>query len=80
VVALLSGDFIKLVGLAAILSIPMAYYALTEWVNNFAYHIKLSWIIFAMAGLFTLFVAMLAVILQSLKAALTQPTESLRSE
>ena len=80
VVALLSGDFIKLVGLAAILSIPIAYYALTEWINNFAYHIKLSWIIFAMAGLFTIFLAMLTVILQSLKAALTQPTESLRSE
>jgi putative ABC transport system permease protein len=80
VVALLSGDFIKLVGVAAILSIPMAYYALSEWINNFAYHIKLSWIIFATAGLFTLFVAMLAVILQSLKAAMTQPTESLRSE
>jgi putative ABC transport system permease protein len=80
VVALLSGDFIKLVGLAAILSIPMAYYVLSEWINNFAYHIKLSWIIFAMAGLFTLSVAMLAVILQSLKAALSQPTESLRSE
>ncbi len=80
VVALLSGDFFKLVGLAAILSIPIAYYALTEWINNFAYHIKLSWIIFAMAGLLTLFVAMLAVIIQSLKTALTQPTQSLRSE
>ena len=80
VVALLSGDFIKLVGLAAILSIPIAFYALSEWINNFAYHINLSWVIFATAGLFTLFVAMLAVILQSLKAALAQPTESLRSE
>ncbi len=80
VVTLLSGDFIKLVGLAAILSIPMAYYALSEWINNFAYHINLSWVIFATAGLFTLFVAMLAVVLQSLKAALTQPTKSLRSE
>jgi putative ABC transport system permease protein len=64
VVALLSGDFIKLVGLAAILSIPIAYYALTEWMNNFAYHIKLSWIIFVMAGLFTILLALLAVILQ----------------
>ena len=80
VVTLLSGDFIKLVGLAAILSIPMAYYALSEWINSFAYHINLSWGIFATAGLFTLFVAMLAVVLQSLKAALTHPTESLRSE
>ena len=80
VVALLSVDFIKLVGLAAILSLPMAYFALSTWLSNFAYHIKLSWIIFAMAGLFTLLVAMLAVILQSLKAAGAQPTESLRSE
>jgi len=80
VVTLLSGDFIKLVGLAAILSIPLSYYALTGWINNFAYHIKLSWIIFAMAGLFTLLVAMLAVIFQSLKAAQARPTESLRSE
>ncbi len=80
VVALLSSDFIKLVGLAALLSIPMAYYALSEWINNFAYHIKLSWIIFAMAGLLTLFVAMLAVVLQSLKSAVAPPTESLRSE
>jgi putative ABC transport system permease protein len=80
VVALLSADFIKLVGLAAILSIPLAYFALSEWINNFAYHIKLSWIIFAAAGLFSLFVALLAVILQSLTAAVAQPTESLRSE
>ncbi|MBY0436406.1 MAG: ABC transporter permease, partial [Cyclobacteriaceae bacterium] len=80
IVALLSSDFIKLVGLAAILSLPMAYYTLSAWLNNFAYHINLSWIIFMMAGLLTLSVAMLTVILQSLKAAVAQPTESLRSE
>jgi len=80
VVALLSLDFIKLVGLAALLSLPVAYYALNSWISNFAYHINLSWLIFATAGLFTLVVAMLAVILQSLKAAVAQPTESLRSE
>lgn len=80
VVALLSSDFIKLVGVAAIFSIPMAYYALSEWINNFAYHIELSWIIFVGAGLLTLFVAMLAVVLQSLQTAVARPTESLRSE
>ena len=80
VVALLSGDFIKLVGFAAVLSMPMAYYALREWMNNFAYHIELSWIIFAASGCFTLFVAMLAVVLQSLNAALAHPAESLRTE
>jgi putative ABC transport system permease protein len=80
VVALLSGDFIKLVGLAAILSLPLAYYALSAWIINFAYHINLSWIIFMTTGLCTLVVAMITVILQSLKTALARPTESLRSE
>jgi len=80
VIALLSADFIKMVGLAIILAMPVAYYALSLWLSNFAYHIELSWIIFAAAGLFTLLVALLTVILQSLDAAMAQPTESLRSE
>lgn len=80
VVALLSGDFIKLVGLAAILSLPIAHFAMSAWIANFAYHIELSWIIFITTGLCTLAVAMTTVILQSLKVSLAQPTESLRSE
>lgn len=80
VIALLSADFIKLVGLAAILSLPIAYYALSTWIINFAYHIELSWIIFISAGAGTLAVAMITVVLQSLKTALAPPTESLRSE
>jgi len=79
-VALLSVDFIKLVAVAAIVSLPLAYYALSIWISNFAYHIELSWIIFLMAGLSTLSIAMITVIAQSLKAALGPPTESLRSE
>lgn len=80
VVALLSGDYVKLVSISAVLSLPLAYYALSSWINNFAYHIELSWIIFIMAGLLTLLIAMITVIAQALKAALAQPTESLRSE
>jgi putative ABC transport system permease protein len=80
IVALLSSDFIKMVGLAAILALPLAYYALKTWLNNFAYHIELSWTIFVAAGLFTFLVALLTVSLQSLKAAMAQPTESLRAE
>jgi putative ABC transport system permease protein len=80
VVSLLSRDFVKLVGLAAILSLPIAYYALSTWITNFAYHIELSWVIFVLAGFCTLGVAMVTVILQSLRVALARPTESLRSE
>jgi putative ABC transport system permease protein len=80
VVALLSRDFVKLVCLATVLSLPIAYYALSTWITNFAYHIDLSWIIFVLAGLCTLSVAMITVVLQSLRVALAPPTESLRSE
>jgi putative ABC transport system permease protein len=80
VVSLLSRDFVKLVGLAAVLSLPIAYYALSIWITNFAYHIELSWVIFIVAGLCTLIVAMMTVILQSLRVALARPTESLRAE
>lgn len=80
VIALLSGNYIKLVGVAAILSLPIAYYALNAWITNFAYHIELSWTIFGLAALSTLTVAMITVILQSLKVVFMEPTESLRSE
>ncbi|MBT1712012.1 FtsX-like permease family protein [Fulvivirgaceae bacterium PWU5] len=80
VVSLLSRDFVKLVGLATVLSLPIAYYALSIWITNFAYHIELSWVIFIVAGLCTLSVAMITVILQSLRVALARPTESLRAE
>lgn len=80
IVTLLSADLMKLVGVAALLSFPLAYYAANEWLTNFAYHVELSWLIFAGAGFFTLFVAFLTVVVQSLQAALLRPVESLQSE
>jgi putative ABC transport system permease protein len=80
ILTLLSTDFIKLVGIAAVISLPLAYFALKAWIINFAYHIDLSWMIFIATGLCTLVVAMLTVFLQSLRAARAQPTESLKSE
>ncbi len=80
IIALLSGNFIKLVVIAFLLSVPVAYYAMSSWLNNFAYHIDLSWTLFAVAGLFMLLVALLTVCYQSFQAASSQPTESLRSE
>lgn len=80
IIALLSGDVIKLVVLAAIIALPIAYYFLSAWIVNFAYHIELSWFVFIMAGLCTLTVAMLTAVLQSLSVALAPPTESLRLE
>lgn len=80
IVALLSGDFIKLVGFASILAIPLAYIAMSRWLDNFAYHIELSWFIFLGAGSFALFIAVLTVSYQSIKAAKTDPAISMRYE
>ena len=80
IVALLSADFIKLVVLASFLAIPLSYIAMRRWLENFAYHIELSWYIFAGAGSFALIIAMLTVSYQSVKAAKTDPAISMKYE
>jgi putative ABC transport system permease protein len=80
IVALLSKDFIKLVAIAFVLAVPLAYVAMHRWLEDFAYHIAISWWVFALAGLAGLVVALLTVSYQSIKAALADPVKSLRYE
>ncbi|GAB3319813.1 ABC transporter permease [Larkinella ripae] len=80
IVGLLSGDFLKPVGLAILIASPIAWYAMTQWLQNFAYHIAIEWWVFALAGLLALGIALLTVSFQSIKAALVNPVKSLRSE
>ncbi len=80
IVGLLTADFLKLVLVAIVLATPLAYYAAQQWLQNFAYHIDVQWWVFALAGVLALLIAFLTVGYQSLRAALTTPTESLRSE
>lgn len=80
IVALLSKDFLRLVGLALVIAIPLAWYAMQRWLQNFAYHIELEWWMFALVGLAALAVTWLTVGFQSAKAALANPVESLRRE
>ncbi|WP_373513495.1 ABC transporter permease [Persicitalea sp.] len=80
IVALLSKDFLKLVLIAIIIASPLAWYALTEWLADFAYKIDIEWWYFALAGGLAVGVALLTVSYQSVKAALMNPVESLRSE
>ena len=80
IVALLSKDFLKLVGLAFIVAVPLAYFAMQRWLDGFAYRIEISWWIFLMAGLTALGVALLTVSYQAVKAALADPVKSLRHE
>ena len=79
-VGLLSKDFLKLVVIALIIASPLAYYFMEKWLTDFAYRIDIQWWAFAMTGLVAIMVAFLTVGFQSLKAALTNPVESLKTE
>ena len=80
VVFLLSRHFLKLVVLAVVGSAPLVYLLAERWLQDFPYRIEISWRIFLMAGLIALLVAFLTVSYQAIKAARTNPSESLRYE
>ncbi|WP_198175200.1 ABC transporter permease [Spirosoma telluris] len=80
IVQLLSRDFLKPVGIALLIASPIAWYAMSQWLQNFAYRIDIGWWPFALTGLLAVSIALLTVSFQSIKAALTNPIKSLRSE
>lgn len=77
---LLSKDFISPVLVASVLSMPLAYYLLDTWLSKFEYAISMSWWYFIVTGVVALLVAIITVSYQALKAALTNPVNSLKSE
>ena len=80
IVTLLSKDFIKLVILGFIIAVPIAWFAMNQWLTDFAYRIEIGPDIFALAGMSALVIALLTVSWESIKAALSNPVESLKSE
>jgi putative ABC transport system permease protein len=80
VAALLSADFVKLVLIAIVISVPLAWYLMQAWLQSFAYKIEIEWWVFALAGFTSVVVALLTVGFQSIRAALANPVRSLRSE
>jgi putative ABC transport system permease protein len=79
-VNLLSKDFLKLVLISLVIACPLAYYFMEQWLMDFAFRIHIQWWIFVVAGVVAAGVAYLTVGFQSVKAALMNPVESLRSE
>lgn len=80
IVALLSKDFLTLVAIAIVIASPIAWYAMDKWLQNFAYQVDIEWWMFALAGLLATGVALLTISFQSIKAALTNPVKSLKTE
>ncbi|WP_342084106.1 ABC transporter permease [Dyadobacter sp. OTU695] len=80
IVSLLSKDFLKLVLIAIVIAVPAGWYWMRIWLQDFAYKTSVDWWIFALAGLLSLVVAIITISFQSIKAALTNPVASLKSE
>ena len=80
IVQLLSMDFLKLVFIAMIIATPIAWWAMYQWLQHFAYRITISWWMFALAGLVAVVIAFVTISFQSVKAAMANPVKSLRSE
>lgn len=80
IAALVSKDFLKLVVIACVLAFPIAWFMMSEWLNNYQYRITISWWIFLVAGAAALVIAIVTVSYQAIKAALVNPVKSLRTE
>lgn len=80
IVQLLSKDFLRLVLLAIVIATPVAWWAMNKWLQDFAYHIDISWWVFAIAGCIVSLIALITLSFQAIKAAITNPVKSLRTE
>ncbi len=80
VAGLLSKDFLTLVAISCIIAFPLAWWMMHNWLQTYAYRIKIDWVIFLVAGLLAISIALLTVSFQAIKAAMANPVESLRSE
>ena len=80
IVGLFSKDFLKLVQWSFFIAAPVSWWLMREWLEGFAYHIQLSWGIFASAGFSALGLAFFTIGIQSFKVAVANPCESLRNE
>lgn len=77
---MVSKEFIKLVLVACVIAFPLAWYAMHQWLQEFAYRINISWTIFVIAALLALSIALLTVGFKAVRAALSNPVKSLRTE
>jgi putative ABC transport system permease protein len=80
IVSMLSMDFIKLVFIAIVIASPLAWWAMNKWLEGFAYRVAFHWYLLAIGGATAVLIAFVTISFQSIKAALANPVDSLRSE
>jgi len=77
---LLSRDFLKLVALSCLIAFPMAWWAMHDWLQQYAYHIEIGWWIFLVAGALAILIALITVSFQAIRAAIANPIQALKRE
>ena len=80
ITGLLSKEFLKLVIISAVISFPLAWWFMHNWLQNYAYRTQISWWIFITAAALALFIAIFTISFQAIRAALANPVKSLRTE
>lgn len=77
---LLTGNFMKLILISLAIAIPVSWLLMNKWLQDYAYRIHITWGVFALAGVTILFIALITICFQAIKAAIANPVNSLRSE
>jgi ABC-type antimicrobial peptide transport system permease subunit len=80
IAALLSKEFLRLVGISFVIASPIAWLAMHSWLAGYPYRIAIEWWVFAVTGLLSLFIALATVSFQAVRAALANPVKNLRTE
>ncbi|RBL93697.1 ABC transporter permease [Chitinophaga flava] len=80
IVLLLSKDFLKLVLIAVLIATPLSWYLMQQWLQRFEFHVNIHWWLFAMVGLMAVIIALATTSLQTIKAALANPVDSLKRD
>jgi putative ABC transport system permease protein len=80
IISILSKEFVMLIIIAFVIATPVAWWAAHQWLQDFAYRTTMSWWVFAVCGLAMLFIAFLTLSIQTIRAAISNPVNALRSE
>ena len=80
IVFVLSKDFMKLSAIAIVIAFPVAWWTMSHWLQNYQYRIAIQWWVFVVTGIATILIALLTISFQTMKAAVSNPVRSLRTE
>jgi len=80
IVVMMSAEFVRLVLIAFVMAVPVAYYGMSKWLEGFAYKVSIGWFVFVLAGLVALAIALVTISFESIRSAMGNPVDSLRSD